>query len=189
MELDKAIKNRHSARRFSSKKPKWQDIIEAIDAANTGPLAGNIYALRFILVDDPEKIKALSEAAQQDFFENVSYAVVVCSDKTQLVRSYDERGEVYAHQQAGAAIENFLLKTVDIGLSSCWVGAFVDDEVKDILEIPKPYDNVNIEAILPVGYEMPGKASQRRKMSPDYCIWFNKWKNKYMKEPSKPEAS
>ncbi len=188
MDIDKAIEKRRSVRRFSTKKPKWQDIIEAIDSANKAPLAGNIYALRFILIDDKEKIRKLAEAAQQDFFENVDYAVVVCTDKTSLIRSYDERGEIYARQQAGAAIENFLLKIVDLGLASCLVGAFVDDEVKDILEIPKPYDNINVEAILPVGYEMPGYKKEKRKPDLDMCLWFNKWKNKFMRIPHKPEA-
>jgi len=188
MDIDKVLKERHSARRFSTKKPKWQDIIEAIDAANTAPLAGNIYSLRYILIDDKEKIQQLAEASQQNFFQNVDYVVAVCSDKTSVVKSYDERGEIYCRQQAGAAIENFLLKIVDLGLSSCWVGAFVDDEVKRILGLPYDDENLQVEALLPVGYEMPGKAEQKRKPNLDNVLWFNKWKNKYMKEPRKPEA-
>jgi len=189
MELDKAIKARRSVRRFSSKKVKWQEIIEAIDSANKAPLAGNIYSLRFILIDDKEKIRKLSKAAQQDFFEHVDYIVAVCSDKTSLVKSYDERGEIYARQQAGAAIENFLLKIVDLGLASCWVGAFVDDEVKQILEIPQASrDSINVEALLPVAYEMPGYKKEKRKPDLDMCLFFNKWKNQFMREPKKPEA-
>jgi len=189
MKFDEVLKERHSARRFSTKKVKWQDIIEAIDAANTAPLAGNIYSLRFILIDDKEKIQQLAEASQQNFFQNVDYVVAVCSDKTSVVKSYDERGKMYCRQQAGAAIENFLLKIVDLGLASCWVGAFVDDEVKRVLEIPQQdYESINIEALLPVGYEMPKKAEQKRKPNLDNVLWFNKWKNKYMREPKKPEA-
>lgn len=189
MDVTKAIEKRRSVRRFSTKKVKWQDIIEAIDAANHAPIAGNIYALRFILIDDKEKIRKLAEASQQDFFENISYVVAVCSDTTQVVRSYDEHGNMYARQQAGAAIENFLLKIVDMGLASCWVGAFVDDEVQQVLEIPQDLrDVINVEAILPVGYEMPGAKFAKRKMSLDSCLWFNKWKNKFMRESYKPEA-
>ncbi|MFH1711496.1 MAG: nitroreductase family protein [Nanoarchaeota archaeon] len=189
MNIDKAIKERHSARRFSTKKVKWQDIIEAIDAANLAPLAGNIYSRKFILVDDKDKIKELAEASQQSFFQNVDYVVAICSDKTSVVKSYDKRGETYSRQQAGAAVENFLLKIVDLGLSSCWIGAFVDDEVKRVLEIPQQdYENIDVEALLPVAYEMPKKAEQKRKANLDNVLWFNKWKNKYMREPRKPEA-
>ncbi|MCK4721500.1 nitroreductase family protein, partial [bacterium] len=53
-----------------------------------------------------------------------SYIIVVCSDITQLKRSYGSRAEMYGRQQAGAVIENILLKVTDLKLASCWVGAF-----------------------------------------------------------------
>lgn len=188
MDLDKAIEKRRSVRRFSTKKVRWQDIIEAIDAANKAPAAGNIYTLRYILVDDKKRIRELAEASQQSFFENTDYCVVVISDKASLIKSYDERAEMYARQQAGASIENFLLKIVDLGLASCWIGAFVDDEVKRVLEIPTDNESLQVEAILPVAFEMPGHKVERRKADLDMCLFFNKWKNKFMREPKKPEA-
>jgi len=45
---------------------------------------------------------------QQDFVKQAHFVVAVVSDNSGLVRSYKERGERYAKQQAGAAIENFL---------------------------------------------------------------------------------
>ena len=57
MELGKAIQNRHSVRKFSNKKPNWRTIIECIDSARYAPMAGNNYTLKFILVDNEEKIK------------------------------------------------------------------------------------------------------------------------------------
>jgi nitroreductase len=189
MELDKAIEKRRSARRFSSKKPNWRNIIDAVDAANKCPLAGNIYALRFVLVDDKEKILKLADAAQQQFFANIDYAVVVFSDKTQVVRSYGERGERYCRQQAGAAIQNFLLKIIDLGMAACWVGAFVDDEVKRVLEVPQPSEDILVEAIIPVGFDMPKLPAAKRDANLDNILWFNKWKNRQMHEMYKPEAS
>ena len=185
MNLDKAIKERHSVRRFSSKKPRWEDIVEAIDAANSCPLAGNIPALYFLLIDDEEKIEKIAEASQQDFIKKAQYLVVVCSEPLLLVKSYEERGELYARQQAGAAIENFLLKITDLGLASCWVGEFVEKIVKRALVIP---DNILVEAILPVGYEMPPRTTQKRKPALDRVLFFNKWKQKTMKPMQKPEA-
>lgn len=185
MDLDKAIKERHSCRRFSTKKVKWQDIIEVIDTANLIPLAGNIPSLRFILVDEKDKINHLAETAQQDFVGEVDYIVVVCSDPAQMERSYGKRADMYLRQQAGAAIENFLLKITDMGLASCWIGAFSEETVKDILQIP---ENVKVEALLPIGYEMPPKSKQRKKLDLDNILFFNIWKNKYMKPKRKPEA-
>ncbi|MDP1728950.1 MAG: nitroreductase family protein [archaeon] len=178
MDVDKAIKERHSVRVFKKeKKPNYREVISAIDAARKAPLAGNNYALKYILVQDKEIIKQLAEAAQQNFIADVSYILVVCSDKKELNKLYYERGKMYSHQQAGAAIENLMLKLVDLGLSTCWVGAFSDQIVKRVLQIP---ENIDVEAILPIGYEM-GKAKQRTKPDLDDVLFFDLWKNKFMK--------
>jgi len=185
MELDKAIKTRHSSRRFKTKSPEWRDILKAIDAARLAPLAGNIQTIKFILVSDEDKIQQIADACQQDFVGTVSYIVVFCTSPKQCERAYDKRALKYCLQQAGAAIENFLLKITDLGLSACWVGAFNDEQIKKILKIP---EEVIVEAVFPVGYEMPKVSKQRLKPSLDECIFFDEWKNKYMKAIKKPEG-
>ena len=85
MDLDKAIKERHSARRFKSTKPDYSKILEAIDAARKVPLAGNIPSLKFMLITDKEKINELAQAATQDFIASVHYVVIVCSNVCILI--------------------------------------------------------------------------------------------------------
>jgi len=185
MDLDKTIKERHSTRRFSSKNVNWRDVIKAVDAARLAPLAGNIPTLKFIVVLDDEKISQLAEASQQDFVSQAQYVVVVCSDKSNSERSYDERADKYSKQQAGAAIENFLLKITELGLATCWIGFFVEEQIKRILQIP---DNIDVEALFPIGYELPPKSKQRIKPNLDNVLYFDTWKNKYMEKWKKPEA-
>ncbi len=182
MELDKAIEKRHSVRTFKQKKPDWRKIIEVIDAAIKGPLAGNAGTLKFLLVDKSEKIKRLAKASQQSFIQNSKYLVIVCSDPAQLERSYDDRAKKYLRQQAGAAIQNFLLKLTDLELATCWVGAFQDEEVKRILNIPK---DIEVEALFPIGYEL-GKGKQPTKPDLDNNLFFNKWKQKKMSPEKMP---
>lgn len=183
MDLDKTIKSRHCVRKFKTKKPDWRKIIKAIESATLAPLAGNIPTLRFVLVDEKEKIQELAKAANQDFVGTAHHVVVVCSDPKQCERSYGERAPRYCRQQAGAAIENLFLKLTSLKLATCWVGAFSDATVKRILSLP---DEIEVEAILPVGYEI-GKLRQRKKAELDSCLFFNRWKNKYMREKRMPE--
>ena len=185
MELDKAIKERHSVRRYSTKKPNFEQIAEILEAAISAPLAGNIPTARFIVVTEQEKIDEISQACQQEHIEKSSMLIIVCSDKTQIIRSYGERGEKYSRQQAGAVIENALLKITDLGLATCWTGAFADNMIKHALEIP---DNIEIEAVLPIGYEMPKAGKQRKKRDLDQVLFFNKWKQKVLKPWKTPEA-
>jgi nitroreductase len=178
MDFDKVVKERHCVRNFkTTKKPSYKEVIYAIDAASKAPLAGNIYDVKYILVQDREKINALAVACQQDFISQVNFIVVVCSDKHELEKSYYERGKIYARQQAGAAIEQLFLKLTDLGLATCWVGAFSEEVVKRILKIP---DNIDVEALMPIGYEF-GKGKQKTKPDLDRVLFFDEWKNKYMK--------
>lgn len=179
MELDKAIKERKSIKKFSKKKPDWRDIIEAIDIARYTPMAGNLFSLKFILVNDAEKIQKLAQASQQEFVAETQYVVVVCSNPSKTLNSYEERGEIYSRQQAGAAIQNFLLKLTDFELSTCWIGHFVDEEIKKILKIPT---DINVEAIFPIGYESTiSKGKKRKKIGLDNILYFNQYNNKRMK--------
>lgn len=186
MDVDKAIKLRHSARNFkTTKSASWRDVIKAIDAARLAPLAGNISSTRFVLVTDKEKIFQIAEAAMQPFIADASYIVVICTSGSQTKTAYGERADIYTRQQAGAAIENFLLKITELGLASCWVGAFSDEIVKKVLFIP---DDIAVEAILPVGYESPPKSSQRTKRILENILYFDKWKERYMVPIRKVEA-
>ena len=177
MQLDEAIKGRKSAKKFSSKKPDWREIIECIDAARFAPLAGGIPTLKFILISDKEKINAIAEASQQDFISKAHYVVVVVSNPNLTVKSFGSRGEIYARQQAGAAMQNFLLSIESKKLAACWVGHFNEKQIKRELKIP---DNVNLEAVIPVGYEFK-KEKPGRKPNFDSMLHFEKYGNKKMK--------
>jgi nitroreductase len=177
MDIDKAIKERHSVRSFKKGiKIDYRKIIDIIEAGAKAPLAGNSPCIKYLIVSNKDKIKQLADAAQQDFIGDVEWIVVVCSDKKFLEKSYYERGKIYARQQAGAAIENMLLKITDLGLATCWVGAFSDEMVKRILRIP---DNIDVEAMLPIGEEL-GKKRQLAKPDMDSLLFFDEWKNKFM---------
>ncbi len=185
MQLDKTIKDRHSVRKFKKKKPDWRDIIECIDSARYAPMAGNNYTLRFILVDDKEKIKKLAEASQQDFVGQVDYIVVVCTDSSRTANAYNEFAETFCRQQAGAAIENILLSITEKGLATCWIGYFVENIVQKILGIPS---NIKVEALLPIGYEDKPLSKKRLKIELDKILFFNEYDNKKMKNPKKLEV-
>ena len=185
MDLNKAIQSRTSVRKFSSKKPDWRDIIECIDAARYAPMAGGNYTLKFILVDEPEKIEKIKDACQQDFISQAHYVVVVCSNPSRTVNAYGKQGEIYLRQQAGAAIQNFWLKITELGLSTCWVGYFAESQIKAILKIP---EEINVEAILPIGFEYEKKRTRKARIDLDNILYFNKYGEKKMKKPKEPDV-
>ena len=185
MELDKAIKGRSSVKKFNSKKPDWRDIIECIDVARYAPMAGGSYSPKFIIVDDPEKIKQIAEASQQHFIATAHYVVVACSNQGRTANAYGKQGEIYSRQQAGSAIQNFLLKIEEVGLSTCWVGYFVESQVKKTLAIP---EGINVEAIFPIGFEYEKKRTRKAPIDLDRILYFNSYGQTKMNPPKKMDV-
>tara|TARA_Y100000310_G_C20608384_1_gene776713 strand:+ start:195 stop:785 length:591 start_codon:yes stop_codon:yes gene_type:complete len=177
MKFDAVIERRKSVRSYKKKKPSFKLILEAIDAANQGPFAGNRNHLFFVIVEDPNKIQLIAKNCNQPWVNQAPTVVLICSKDKHLEDMYGSRGLVYSRQQAGAAINTFLLKTADLGLSSCWLGAYSDDIIKTHLKIPK---NIQIEAILPVGYEKPSELSEAHNRKPkkralDSQVYWESW--------------
>ena len=73
------------------------------------------------------------------------------------------------------AIEHMVLKAVEEGLGTCWVGAFYEDQVKQILEIPA---DIRVAQLLTLGYPAgPGPAKKDRLNLKDITM-YEKWANK-----------
>jgi nitroreductase len=107
----------------------------------------------------------LAKAAYgQTFIADAPASIVVCADKERSAYGYGSRGrELYCIQDTAAAIQNILLTVESNGLGTCWVGAFNEKEVIELLNIP---DHVRPVCILPVGYPAgsPSKRSRRRQL-------------------------
>jgi nitroreductase len=177
MELNKVIQSRRSIRKFSDKKPDWRKIIEAIDAARYAPMAGNIFSLKFVLIDEQEKINKIADFASQDFIKIAKYAVVFVTEPARTLNSFGkEKGYDFCKQQAGAAIQNFLLKLTEFGLSTCWIGYFNENKIKKLLNID---EECVIEAIFPIGYANE-KPKNRNVRDLNNFLYFNGWGNERM---------
>lgn len=181
MKFEDILRKRQSIRKYSSKKPDWRDLMEAINAARFAPMAGNIFTPRFIIVSDETKIERLKNSCAQDFVQDAQYVVVMISDPSLPNKSFEGSSEIYCRQQAGASIQNFLLKLTELGLSTCWVGLFDEELVKNNLKIP---EHMYVEAIFPIGYPFE-KVRPKKKPDLENIISFNEYGKKKMKGSGK----
>lgn len=184
MRVDEAIMSRKSVRKFASKKPDWRTVIECIDSMRFAPTAGKNFTLKIILVSDKKKIQKIANAAEQSFIATAHYVVVVYSDPERLSNLFGQRAKIYQRQQAGAAIENFLLSVENRGLATCWVGHFDENQIRLALKIP---EKMEVEAVFPVGFEL-GMTNMKDKIPLDRILFFDAHNVKKMKPPVKPEA-
>lgn len=150
MELLEAIKGRRSIRRFTGGEIPDEDLNTILNAAIRAPSAGNLQPWEFIIVKNEETKKKLARAALgQTWMTKAHVIIVVCANIPRTARYYGERGRsLYCIQDTAAAIQNMLLTVHALGYGACWVGAFSESEVKEILEIP---EHVRPVALIPIG--------------------------------------
>ncbi len=179
MNFDKLIRTRHSVRKFKDRMPDWRDIIEAIDAARFAPMAGNNHTVNFILVNDSEIIQQLSQWTQQQFIAEAYHVVVVVSNPRRTINAFGmDKGGVYLRLQAGAAIQNFMLKLTEKGLSTCWVAHYSEENIKHLLNVP---ENFQVDGVFPIGYEFKKIKIKKPKINLDNILFFNRYGNRQMK--------
>jgi nitroreductase len=162
MDVLEAIKGRRSVRAFKNKDVPQEIIEKLIDAARWAPSAGNIQPWEFIVVRKPDIKRRLAEAAlDQTFIEEAPVVIVVCAGENRSSQGYGMRGKtLYCIQDTAAAIQNIHLLAYSLGLGACWVGAFREEEAREILKIPL---GVRPVAMIPVGCpaESPSPPSRR----------------------------
>ncbi|MHC3129057.1 MAG: nitroreductase family protein [Candidatus Bathyarchaeota archaeon] len=151
MDVLEAINERRSIRAFTDEKVSEKDVERLIDAARWAPSAGNTQPLELVVVKDKEMKRKLSEAAlNQTFIQKAPVVIVVCADLNRSSRGYGSRGKhLYSLQDTAAATENILLAAQELGLATCWVGAFREKEVAKAVKAPR---NLKPVAIVPVGH-------------------------------------
>ena len=162
MDVLEAIKGRRSIRAFKSQAVSTEIVEKLIDAARWAPSAGNIQPWEFIIVRNPEIKRNLAKAAlNQSFIEEAPVVIVVCADEIRSSQGYGVRGKtLYCIQDTAAATQNIHLAAYSLGLGTCWVGAFNEEEARKILEIP---EGVRPVAIIPVGYPAEKPSARNRR--------------------------
>jgi nitroreductase len=162
LDVFEAIETRRSIRTFTNEKVSDEEVQKLIDAARRAPSAGNIQPWEFVIVRNSNKKHKLSVAAlNQTFINEAPVVIVVCADEPRSSWSYGSRGaSLYCLQDTAAAIQNMLLAACALGLGTCWIGAFHENEVTKVVNAPI---GVRPIAIIPVGHtaEKP-RARQKR---------------------------
>lgn len=138
-EFDDIIKRRKMVRQYIQDKPIPQEIVnKLISNAHRAPSAGHTQVQEFVIVQDPLIKEKLSEAAlSQEQVYDAPLLIVVCANTSRSVVRYGKRGrEFYSIIDGAFASMLILLTAVNEEISACFVGAFDDNKVSAIPELP-----------------------------------------------------
>jgi len=145
MNVFEAIKTRRSVRKYKPQPIPQDHLNQIMTAAQLAPSAGNKQPWRFIVVQDPETKKKLGAIARNQTW--ISDAGVIVAALA-MDRKSPEVYERWAERDVMTAVEHMVLAAWELGYGACWIGAFNEDQVKDLLGVPK---EMTVIILLPIG--------------------------------------
>ncbi|MDD3296969.1 MAG: nitroreductase family protein [Candidatus Omnitrophica bacterium] len=170
MNVFEAINKRKSVRDYKDKLVSDEDIFKVLEAARQAPSASNRQEWRFVVVKDENSRRGLSQAAKNQKFISSAPVVIACCAQTDY--HCMSCGQLSYVIDVAIAIDYMTLAAVELGLGTCWVGAFYEDEVRRILNIPK---NIRVVELLTLGYPGSGASGDRNRLGLKDIVFFEKW--------------
>jgi len=160
MSVRDAITERRSIRRYLSRPVEDEKLDLILDSARLAPSGQNSQPCEFIVIDDPAQKRAVYEVAgKYDYFLDVPLLIALIGDLKSRVKNpaadLDFMDPGYPNERhriirdLAIAGDHLVLQAQALGLGTCWVGNFVQDELRAVLRVPASY---YVLAVIAVGY-------------------------------------
>jgi nitroreductase len=151
MDVGEAVAARRSVRKYSTQPVEDETLEQILEAARLAPSWANRQCWRFVVVRDPQTIVRLAQPRGlvmqiNRWLKDVPVIVALCADPR---RSGTRNKQPYYMLDAGIAGEHLVLAATAQGLGTCWIGAFDEAAVKEILSIPA---HIRVVALIAAGY-------------------------------------
>lgn len=169
MEVFEVIEKRRSVRKYKASSVPNEHLKKILEAARLAPSAGNRQPWRFIVVRTSEGKKLLAQAARNKMFlADAGVIIVALADSEASLK--------WCKQDVMIAVEHLVLASTSLGYGTCWIGAFEEEQVKELLGIP---EKLAVVALLPIG--VPDERPQAKPRKDFTEIFFEEEYNRPLK--------
>lgn len=152
MDVSKAIASRRSVRKYKRKEMPREDVVQLLEAAQAAPSGANRQPWELVVITDPLRIKELVPVCKNQAF---------IADCSAFLIGLDDVEARWARVDLSIALDHVSLKAVEMGLGTCWIGAFDPDALAKFVSAPK---GKVVTVCLAVGY--PDEEPEMRPRKP-----------------------
>ncbi len=171
MEFLELVKQRYSVRAYKSTPIEDEKLQGVLEAARLAPTASNRQPFQLIVIHTKGRDEELRRIYSSPWFVEAPIVVCICGISSQSWVRRDRKN--YRDVDVAIAMDHLILAATDLGLGTCWVGAFDPEETRRVLGLPE-----DVEPILftPLGYpdDQPGHRHKSRK-SIDELVRYEYW--------------
>ena len=146
-DLMELMSSRYSVRKYKDIPVEQEKIDLILEAARVAPTARNYQPQKIYVLQSEEALKAISSVCRCTF--NAKTVFVIGFDRERVAVSRLRENYDYGEIDSSIVATQMVLEAWDLGLGTCYVGMFNDDEVREALGLPS---SIAITLILPCGY-------------------------------------
>ena len=147
--LMELIETRRSIRSYKDQEIEEDKLKYVLQAFRKAPSAKNLQPWKLVVIKNKKVIKDIVIACNnQTFMEEAPVIIAACAKEEEAYGTMGGYMNSYPIDIA-IALEHLILAATEKGLGTCWIGAFKEQLVKDILGVP---ENVRVVALTPLGY-------------------------------------
>jgi len=155
------IETRRSIRSYKPQEIEEEKLNYVLQAFRKAPSAKNLQPWKLVVVKNKKIINDLAIACNnQTFLEEAPILIAACAKEDEAYGTMGGYMNSYPID-ISLALEHLILAATEQGLGTCWIGAFKEQLVKDILKVP---ENVKVVALTPLGY--PAREASIRSRKP-----------------------
>lgn len=172
MKVEEAIKIRRSIRKYKELTLPKEDLEKILQAGQLAPSAKNLQPWRFVVATDKQvKENLVAACANQKFVGEAAAVIAGVGINPSLVMRCGITAQTV---DLSIALTQMVLQATELGVGSCFIGAFHQDLVKQVLGIPEEFVVVQL---ITLGYP-DEEPAQRPRMTLNEIIYFNHWEQK-----------
>jgi nitroreductase len=158
MQFSELIRARYSVRAYKSDPVDEDTLQRVLEAARLAPTAANRQPFQLIVIRTAGREAELGRIYGRDWFVQAPLIVCACAVPSQGWTRSD--GKDYCDVDVAIVMDHLILAAADLGLGTCWVGAFDPDAAREVLGLPEDVEPI---AFTPLGYPADQPKPKKRK--------------------------
>ncbi len=153
---------RYSVRKYATTPITTTTLQQLFSAVAEAPSACNLQPWVFIVMDDEQSRFSFEKVYPREWFTAAPVIIAACCDHTRSWKRGD--GKDYGEIDVALALDHLTLAAAELGLGTCWVGNFNEEEACRALRLP---ENIIPVALTPLGYPVDGtQPPEKKRKSP-----------------------
>lgn len=158
MKFSELVTKRYSVRAYKPDPVEEEKLQQVLEAARMAPTAANRQPFQIILIRTAGREAELSRIYGREWFVQAPLIICACGIPSQGWTRGD--GKSYTDVDVAIVVDHMTLAATDVGLGTCWIGAFDPVAAREVLGLP---DDVEPIAFTPLGYPADQPRPKKRK--------------------------